>query len=353
MTHTPEYIKIKITSPYGPSPGLRQSPQNKGIWGNCQFFLNESVEECDFWFIIDDVSISTIEPQSLICGFPPICVLMEYPSIRPDPNHKFLAQFDQVISFGRQLKHPNVRDAIALFGWFAGIEFTPEGGWREGYKIYDDFIDPLQKPQKSKLISVISSNKAFTEGHRKRLEFVNILQDHFQDKIDVYGRGIKDFADKWDVIAPYKYHIALENCNCINGTSEKLYDAFLGETFPIYYGCPNVLDYFPQDALAIIDITKPEQAIKIIEEVIAAETYEKSSAAIANAKDLVLHKYNSLPFLAEICETLYVQKSNHNKRKYTIYPEACFTSNWKARIKHNLKQAKNWFISSTKTNHKP
>ncbi len=346
MVNLSPQIKVKITSPYGKSPGLRQSPQNKGIWGNCQFFLNETPEECDFWFVIDDVSFGSRQPTSLICSNPPICIILEFPSIRPDPHAKFLAQFDQVISFGRQLNHPHVREQLALFGWFIGIEFTPEGMWREGYKIYDDFIDPQQKPSKNKLISVVSSNKVFTEGHRKRLEFIDILKEHFKDQIDVYGRGIRDFADKWDVIAPYQYHVALENCQCVNGTSEKLYDVFLGEAFPIYYGCPNVLDYFPQDALAIIDIEKPEAAIRIIEEVLANDTYSKSQAAIATAKDLVLNQYNYFPVLSKICESLYLEKSNLERRKYTIYPEYCFTSSWKAKVKDNLKQAKNWLLRS-------
>ena len=343
MSSNPK-INIKITSPYGISPGLRQTPQAKGIWGDCQFFLNESVDECDFWIVIDDVSLNSIDATKMICSHPPICLLLEFPSIRVNINEHFLSQFEQLISFGRHLKHPNVKDTIALFGWFVGIKFKPEGGLDEEYKIYDDFIDLQQKPQKTKLMSVITSNKSFTEGHRKRLQFVQTLKEHFKDDIDVYGRGIRDFSDKWDVIAPYKYHIALENSTCMDGISEKLYDVFIGETFPIYYGCPNVLDYFSQDALAIIDIDQPEQAIKIIEQIIATQTYEKSQNSIAIAKDLVLNRYNSFAVIAEICENLYHQKTTHHKQKYTIYPELYFTSSWKGKIKNNLKRVKKWLF---------
>ena len=43
---------------------------------------------------------------------------------------------------------------------------------------------------------MISSNKAFTDGHRQRLKFVEALKEHFGENIDVFGRGINSFADK-------------------------------------------------------------------------------------------------------------------------------------------------------------
>ena len=64
MSSNPK-INIKITSPYGISPGLRQTPQAKGIWGDCQFFLNESIDECDFWIVIDDVSLNSIDATKM------------------------------------------------------------------------------------------------------------------------------------------------------------------------------------------------------------------------------------------------------------------------------------------------
>jgi len=99
---------------------------------------------------------------------------------------------------------------------------------------------------KSKLMSVITSSKDFTEGHQKRLNFVRRLKDYFGEDIDVFGRGIREVDDKWDAISPYKYHIALENSVYPHYWTEKLGDVYLSGAYPIYYGCLNLEDYFPE-----------------------------------------------------------------------------------------------------------
>jgi len=199
-------IKVLITHPYGNSHDqIRQTPQEKGIWGNCQFFINESIESCDFWFILDNLP----NECSTFSNNLPVFITIETPSIRPNINDRFLAQFEKVISYGRDLNHPCVIDTISPSTWLIG-EYT------KPHKIYDDFVSPIPQSNKNKLISVVSSNKSFTHGHRKRLKFVKILRNHFGENIDVYGRGINSFPDKWDVTVPYKYHVSLENSSCRN-----------------------------------------------------------------------------------------------------------------------------------------
>ena len=233
-------IKVKVTHPYGNWPLARQTPNNSGIWRDCQFFINDDTQKCDYWFVIDDLT----KEEVMVCDSKnTIIITLEFPAIRPDINLKFLRQFNTVFTYSRQINHPNTVDIIAPFPWHIGVNNTDSQTITSCYKVYDDFKMP-SIPNKTKLISVISSDKAFTEGHRKRLKFVEGLQNHFGENIDVFGRGINDFADKWGVIAPYKYHVALENSSCDNGISEKIYDSFLGGAFPFYYGCKNISDYF-------------------------------------------------------------------------------------------------------------
>ena len=67
---------------------------------------------------------------------------------------------------------------------------SSEAGWVEGYtKDYDE-LAALPPAAKTKRLSVISSDKAQTEGHRQRLDFTP-PQEHFGDRIDVFGRGIR------------------------------------------------------------------------------------------------------------------------------------------------------------------
>ncbi|MBU4348429.1 hypothetical protein KJ671_02965 [Patescibacteria group bacterium] len=173
---------------------------------------------------------------------------------------------------------------------------------------------------KTKLISVISSGKKSTPGHINRLRFTEELKKYFKDGLDVYGRGINNFADKWDVIAPYKYHIALENISYPDYYSEKLIDAFLAGSYPFYYGCPNVNDYFPIGSLQAIDINDVRGSIEIIEKCLENNVYEKNMDFIKKSRELILEKYNIFPFL---CETIF--KSNEGlsveKKLITINPE--------------------------------
>jgi len=222
---------------------------------------------------------------------------------------KYCNQFGMLYSCQPQLTHRNIVYGQALLPWYVGLtrpqEFT-----------YDYFINnPF--PKKAKLISVITSNKAFTRGHQERIAFVEKLKQHFGDAIDVYGRGFNDFADKWDVLKDYKYHIAIENCSTNYYWTEKLSDCYLAGCYPIYYGCKNIHDYFSEKSLSVIDIKKPDEAIKKIESILSNNVYENSIPALNESKLLVLNKYNMFNVIANCCDKLDL---NATKEKVTLYP---------------------------------
>ena len=66
------------------------------------------------------------------------------------------------------------------------------------------------------------------------------FKKHFKDRLNWYGNGVNEINNKFEVISNSKYHIVLENDSKYNLISEKLYDSYLGLSFPIYYGAPNV-----------------------------------------------------------------------------------------------------------------
>jgi len=119
----------------------------------------------------------------------------------------------------------------------------------------------MQPPLKKNFCRIIYSDKKLTEGHVKRHEFVASLKAHFGDELDIFGRGFRYVSDKWDAIADYKYHIVIENSRFPHYWTEKLADAFLGWSLPIYYGCPNITDYFDPNSFVSIDIESPKLSI--------------------------------------------------------------------------------------------
>ena len=60
----------------------------------------------------------------------------------------------------------------------------------------------------------------------------------------------------------YKFHIAVENSSLPNYMTEKLHDCFLTKTVPIYYGCPNISDYYDMDG--ILKFETLEQLVNIL-----------------------------------------------------------------------------------------
>jgi hypothetical protein len=49
------------------------------------------------------------------------------------------------------------------------------------------------------------------------------------------------------------YHICIENQQVPNYFTEKLIDSFLTYTMPVYWGCPNITDYFDPDGMILFD----------------------------------------------------------------------------------------------------
>ena len=59
---------------------------------------------------------------------------------------------------------------------------------------------------------------------------------------------ILGFNSKDDILILSKYTLAIENTSEPHYFSEKITDAFLCNTMPIYFGAPNIFEYFPKNS---------------------------------------------------------------------------------------------------------
>ena len=69
-------INIKVSIPDSAPPIIRQTPNSSAKWGDCCFYINTDVAECDYWFVLDELNDTekTICPSEnliLITGEPP------------------------------------------------------------------------------------------------------------------------------------------------------------------------------------------------------------------------------------------------------------------------------------------
>jgi Glycosyltransferase family 10 (fucosyltransferase) C-term len=99
-----------------------------------------------------------------------------------------------------------------------------------------DELCALSFTDKKCAISVVCSSRQGTEQHNRRLAFVTALKEELGDTLHWFGNGINPVRDKSEAIVPYRYHLVLENNIIPHFWTEKLADAFLGDSFPIVAG---------------------------------------------------------------------------------------------------------------------
>ncbi len=134
--------------------------------------------------------------------------------------------------------------------------------------------------RKTKHMSLIASAKRDHVGHQLRHRLVEHVQSAGLD-VTVLGRGYAPFEQKSDGLAPYRFSVVIENAREPNYFSEKLMDAVLCETVPIYWGCPNIADFMDPAGMVICE-TEAE-----VQQAIAAATdaqYEVLAPALRAAK---------------------------------------------------------------------
>ena len=150
-------------------------------------------------------------------------------SVRMFPE-QYLETFDLIFTHNHDLLKLDSK-----FKWVPA-----QGFWIKEPKIYE----------KSKMISMIASNKKMCEGHRLRLQWVERLWG----QVDMYGRGFNEIALKEEGLCDYMFSIAIENGQYGTYFTEKLLDCFATGTIPVYLGAPDIGNYFNKDG--IIDLTE-------------------------------------------------------------------------------------------------
>ena len=112
---------------------------------------------------------------------------------------------------------------------------------------------------KSNSCSLIASAKRSQEGHVLRHAIADWAASTRQD-VDLMGGGYAPFGDKSEGLAPYRYSVVIENVRERNYFTEKLIDAILCQTVPIYWGCPNIADFLDTSGMIICQSAQDIQA---------------------------------------------------------------------------------------------
>jgi len=315
-------IKIKISTRGAPKGALLSQflGNNQNTWKNCQFFLNCQVDRPDFWFVIEDT-----DDDDRVCQVPRDRVFFLSAETAWPPGYysetpggiDFLKQFSHVFTC-HDVYLPTVTYTIPFLPWMINSNhgnsmFSPHT--RDLH-----FFNRFQNLSKLKLLSVFCSSQTWTPTHRMRLRFVEGLKEHFGDRLDWYGNGIQTLSEKWEGIAPYRYTIVLENQASKNVVTEKLQDAFLGLSYPIYWGAPNVEQYFSKESFSPIDIKDLKGSIESIEEIVSSDLYVERLGALRESRNRVLFELNFLARIGRIAEEIWNQEGKIAGQHVEIRP---------------------------------
>jgi hypothetical protein len=111
-------------------------------------------------------------------------------------------------------------------------------------------------------------------------------------------------VDKADAIAPHRYHLVLENNDLGCFWTEKLADAFLGWSLPLFAGGKDAMDDFPEGSMIYLDIIDVAACIAQVERILDENLYESRLPAIAVAREKLLHEHNFFALISREVEKL-------------------------------------------------
>jgi hypothetical protein len=247
---TPEQLLKRYSS---------QTPGQSGKWGDVEGTSN--FNEADYYIVLDGYSKMLPQDKTIF--------------VKREPN--FINPHKQ-----------NYKNMIHWDDTNCGITW-----WIN--RTYDE-LKSMGYGEKNKDISCVVSSK-----HSHRNNYVKSLFKG-NSPIDLYGRGHDsryygsnykgqlnyDGKCKLKGLQDYKYSVVLENSQQKNYWTEKLADAYLSWSVPLYWGCPNMSDYFPENSYHILDMKHPnpiEQVKEIIKQPVDIE-------ALTKARNIVLDEYN-------------------------------------------------------------
>jgi hypothetical protein len=162
-----------------------------------------------------------------------------------------------------------------------------ESWWFDNPYEYDSSI--LKRP----ITSFLRGSKLIAVGHHIRHEIFG-RQSEIKTPIqfwpvlgtlDTY-ENVRD--SKMESFRDYMFSLCIENAQSKNYFTEKITDCILNKTIPIYWGCPNIADFY--DTRGIICFNTADEAIDIMNNLTEKDYIDRMEYIEANYKKAFEYK---------------------------------------------------------------
>lgn len=266
-----------------------QLPEDRRLHG-VEFVLDLGARDYDWLVVYSDFPATkgrfSAHCEELACHPRNTLFITHEPSPVKRYNRRVLDQFHWVVSCQEPwaLDHPRL------------LRTHPASPW--GYHLpYESHLS-AKPPAKDRPISTFCRLKDMRYTlHQDRLRFVRRLSETLAE-LDVFGPLGRPLEEKGPGLLPYGCHLAIENHIAEHYWTEKLADAYLGFTLPIYCGCPNVSDFFPGESVVPIDIFDFDGSVETIRRVVADNEHARRLPHILEARRRVLEEHNLFAVIA-------------------------------------------------------
>ncbi|PKQ45753.1 hypothetical protein [Confluentibacter flavum] len=301
-----DLLKVRVSSHRGAYNDfiIDQTPNRSGIINNTIFY-NSLYSDFDFVINRPNKGINYKKDKSFLLHIEP----PSYVNKLGLSSINILNKFNKVYTSDPYLIEKNDERYIPsapYVHWHLGSN-SHINKVKDEYIIDYDFLLHADYPKKTDNFSVINSNLMNIGGHKVRAEFLEKFCKTGYD-FNLYGghkwSEFKQYIDnapngKWFPYSKSRYILVIENEKAPFYWSEKFADAILCYATPIYYGCSNMADFFPEGSYYPIDIQRPD-AIEEIISIVESDFHEKNIENLIKARTLIFEKHNMFSFMNRV-----------------------------------------------------
>lgn len=166
-----------------------------------------------------------------------------------------------------------------------------------------DHPEAAGSSEKTDSVSIVASPKRDTTGHQLRHSIIEWAEKQGHD-LTSFGKGYQALPNKVDGHEKFRFSVVIENSRSSNYFTEKLIDSLVCMSLPIYWGTPQIEQFFDPDGMIICQTQ--EQLQKALQSV-SSDLYQSKLSALQENRRRALGFANPHKLLFD---ALFDQSSN-------------------------------------------